>query len=99
MKDSSKIIGHITVYSGVLLLTDGVTAQQLPVPQEQRVIFDTEKENIKVPVIASQQGGRRFLIIPLDDVEDIAPAQGQVVEVQDPVTVPAEKKSDDKEDE
>ena len=89
VEDTHKLIGHVTIYSGRLLFTDGLAINQLPLGDDDHVILDIEQENVRLPIYATQQGGVRFLLIPLDDPEKLVPVPDEQVQVTDPVEVPS----------
>lgn len=62
-----KVIGYVDTDSGHLLICDGVWADSLPKTSSEKILMDMERdEPIRIPVLAFQKNGRRFLVIDLD---------------------------------
>jgi len=66
LEKKESIVGYITLNTGTLLLTDGVWVDNIKVSQEEKLAIDLGTDRIKIPVIATKQNNRRFLLIPLD---------------------------------
>lgn len=91
--DTHRLIGYVTIYSGSILFADGVVANNLPLGEDQRVVLDLENvtDNVRLPVIATQQSGSRFLVIPLDQAEPLPLPDQETVPITDPAnTLPVE---------
>ena len=87
-------VGLVATDSGSLLIADGIAEQDLKTSLNKRVVIDVQKDNTLLPVIATKQNGRRFLLIPLDAGEPI-PAPGGTVPVEDKLPDPEKEGSDD----
>ena len=92
-EQESTLVGHVTIFSGSMILADGIVADSLSLPEDQRVLLDLERPHgaVRYPIIATTQGSDRFLVIPLDRAEPILPAAGETVQVNDPVKVDPEE--------
>lgn len=88
-EDKTEHQGHIPIYSGRLLFVDEVIIQDLPIAADQYIIIDIEKENVQVPLVATNQGGQRFLIIPIDQATPLPMKVATTVEVTDQVEIPS----------
>lgn len=86
--EKEQTIGHFITLSGSIVIADGIHADSLPGRADQRVVLDLGKEKCKIPVIATQQHGHRFLLIPVDAAIALPERLTETVEIEDPVTVP-----------
>jgi hypothetical protein len=88
-KNNETLIGYIETDSGTLLLTDGTWEDNIPKNTQEKIKINLELESCKIPVIALQKSGKRFLILAIDSnitTEEIA----EVVQTFDPVKLPEE---------
>jgi hypothetical protein len=66
--ESQQIVGHITVASGSLLLTDGVwDSPEISEENKQLVDLGPEYESVKIPVSTVIQNNKRYIILSVDD--------------------------------
>jgi len=70
-----KVIGYVNTHSGSIALLDGIIESEIKFPPNSHVVVDVNLDKKRVPVIATIQGGRRYLLLPLDAAEAI-PAIG-----------------------
>lgn len=86
--EEKKLVGYLETDSGTLLLADGIWKDNLPVIDQQALVLDTEMERTKFPVFAVMQGGRRYLLIALDNETISTPMTNEEsrVEVVTPLT-------------
>lgn len=93
--EKENIIGYVETDSGTLLITDGIWDDRIKVSARNKVSVDLGMDRVRVPVIATKQNGRKFLLIPLDQAEGVVDTGGDVVGVEGKAEVPPEEKSDD----
>lgn len=93
--EKEKVIGVVDIGSGGIMITDAVWASAIPATTDSHVTLDLQLPTGKVPVISIMKGGKRFLIIDLDNMwrnTNIAEA----VTVENPVIeVPKEGESEE----
>ena len=92
-KQESTRLGYVTIYSGSLVLADGIIANNMAIPEDQRLLIDLERPAgaVRYPILATTQGSDRFLVIPLDRAEPIPDVSGDTVQVSDPVEMDPEE--------
>lgn len=86
--EKENIIGYVTTDSGTLLITDGIWEDRIKVNAMNKVSVDLGSDSIRVPVIATLQNGRKFLLIPIDQGEPIVSRAGDIVAVDAQAVVP-----------
>ncbi len=91
-KESETVIGYIETDSGSLLITDGIWDSIVNVNPRNRVHVDLGVDRIRLPVIATKQNDRRFLLIPIDQAEPLADSSTDKVNVEEPSATPEEEK-------
>ena len=69
--ETEKILGYVNIPSGSLLLVDGAFESDLPVNKQHCLTLDLNAEYVSLPIIAIQQHGKRFILIPLDAAKPI----------------------------
>ena len=89
-----KVVGHVNIPSGSLLLADGVFENDLPLNTNHSLTVDLKLDNVRVPVYATMQNGRRFLLIPIDAAQPIED-ENENVEVEDRVEMEKEESEED----
>jgi hypothetical protein len=83
--EEETIVGYVDTDSGSLLIADGVWETSLVgVSDRNRLVIDVERDNIRIPIIATKQNGRRFLLIPIDAANPIQSNDKDKVDVRDP---------------
>jgi len=87
-----KVIGHVNTHSGSVAILDGIIESEIKFAPDSYVAIDVNLDKKRIPVIATVQGGRRYLLLPLDAAEPIPPIGLETVETEDQITV----KKDDK---
>lgn len=70
-----KVIGYVSTHSGSIALLDGIIESEIKFAPGSYVAVDVNLDKKRIPVIATIQGGRRYLLLPLDAAEAI-PAMG-----------------------
>jgi len=85
------VIAQIAMYTGNLFLVDDAAVQW--VPEGTNFISLDVEDNIGaklVPVVATRQGGKRYILIPLDDAIDLPSELSErvVIEKDEPADVP-----------
>ena len=93
--EKENIIGYVETDSGTLLITDGIWDDRIKVSARNKVSVDLGMDRVRVPVIATKQNGRKFLLIPLDQAEVVVEDTGDVVGVEGKAEVPVMEKSDE----
>ena len=89
------IVGYVETDSGTLLITDGIWDDRIKVSARNKVYVDLGMDRVRIPVIATKQNGRKFLLIPLDQAEVVIEDAGDIVGVEGKADVPIMEKSDD----
>ena len=79
------LVGHIDTDSGGLLLTDSLWAEQLPNVAQRKFNRDMGIKSQRIPVYTTTQGGKRYLLIGLDEGESL-------IKNKETVTVEGDKK-------
>lgn len=74
-------IGYLETDSGTLLITDGIWETLINVNPRNKISVDLGVDRVRVPVIATRQNGRRFILIPVDLAEPITKETEEVVKV------------------
>ena len=92
--EEETIVGHIETDSGSLLITDGVWENIINVSPRNKVMVDLGVDRIRLPVIATKQNDRRFLLIPIDLAEPLGEHIDDTVPVEEPAATEAEKKNE-----
>jgi hypothetical protein len=86
-------LGNVETDSGGILLADGVWSSCLPTVTQERLHLDLGIEKCKIPVYGTTCGGKRYLVLSLDDLTGIPAIEG-LVEVTD---LPEQKEEEEKE--
>ena len=84
--EEQQVIGYINTHSGSVALLDGIVESELRFPPDSYVAIDVNLDKRRIPVIATIQGGRRYLLLPLDAAEPIPAIGLEKVEVEDTIT-------------
>ena len=92
--EKQEVIGYVETHSGSVALLDGVIESELKMSPGTFVAVDVNLDRKRIPVIATKQGGRRYLLLALDAAEDIPPVGSETVEIEGKVKM-TEEKSDD----
>jgi len=82
-----RVIGHVTLYSGSLLLADSIDPTGTSMDDSQRVKYDLGRDNVRVPVLLTNYDGQNFILIPLDSATPIIKDIPATVQVSDPVPI------------
>lgn len=77
------IIGHVATDSGSLMIADGIVAAEVTAALGKQFTVDLSCDNARLPIVATKQAGRRFLLIPIDAAEHIPPQGELTVEMED----------------
>lgn len=83
--EKEKVIGYIETDSGSLLITDGIWDNIINASPRNKVTVDLGVDRVRLPVIATKQNDRRFLLIPIDEGEIISEDDSDTVTVDEPV--------------
>jgi hypothetical protein len=93
--DKEKVIGVVDVGSGGIMITDAVWASAIPATTDSHMTLDLRLPVGKIPIISVMKGGKRFLIIDLDNMWRNT-NMSEAVTVENPVQeVPAEGESEE----
>lgn len=92
--EKQTIIGHVETHSGSVALLDGIIESELQLPSNAFVSVDVNLDKKRIPVIATRQGGRRYLLLDLDAAEDIQPLRIEKVDTEEPAET-SEKEDDE----
>jgi hypothetical protein len=90
--EKETIVGYVETDSGSLLITDGIWEDRINLNPRNKVAIDLGVDRVRVPVIATKQNDRRFLLIPLDQAEALRDNMDDKVEVEEPSKQPEKKK-------
>ena len=93
--EKERVIGHVELDSGSLMITDGIWETSLGIAEKNRVVVDLNMDKVRLPIIATRQGNQRFLLIPIDLAEPVSVSLDQTVSVEDPVTLPPKEEDDE----
>jgi len=93
--EKEKVIGYIETDSGSLLITDGIWDNIINASPRNKVTVDLGVDRVRLPVIATKQNDRRFLLIPIDEGEIISEDDSDTVTVDEPVDEPVETEKKD----
>ncbi len=93
--EAQNVVGYIETHSGSIVMADGIVESDIALSPKAIVSLDLKLDRKRIPVVATIQGGRRYLLIPLDLAEDIPNPSPDTVDTEDPVEVPKEKKEDE----
>ena len=83
--EEQQVIGHVNTHSGSVALIDGIVESELKFTPNSYVAIDVNLDKKRIPVIATIQGGRRYLLLPLDAAEPIPAIGLEKVDTEDPV--------------
>lgn len=86
--NTEKILGYVNVPSGSLLLVDGAFENDLPMNHKHCLVLDLHLDNSRIPIVATRQGGRRFLLIPVDSAQLIINNPEEYIDTEDPLDLP-----------
>ncbi len=86
-----KVIGYVETHSGSIALLDGIVEAEIKFAPNTYVAVDVDLEKKRIPVIATIQSGRRYLLLPLDAAESIPTIGMEKVDTEDPVVVGSKK--------
>ena len=90
-----KVIGYVSTHSGSVAILDGIVEAEIKFAPNTYVAVDVALEKKRIPVIATIQSGRRYLLLPLDAAESIPGAGIEKVMTEDPVIPAGEKDGGD----
>lgn len=76
--EEEKIVGYINIPSGSLLLVDGAFEVDLKLNSKHSLALDLQMEGVRIPVMSTQQNGKRYLLIPLDSAQAIDDSNGTI---------------------
>lgn len=77
------VIAQIAMHTGNLFLVDDVAIQWLPEGTNAMSLNVEGEGSAKlVPIVATRQGGKRYILIPLDDAIDIPTELTETVEIE-----------------
>ncbi len=82
-----KVIGYVNTHSGSVVVIDGVIESEIRFAPNSYVAVDVNLDKKRIPVIATVQGGRRYLLLPLDAAEAIPGIGMERVETEGQVDV------------
>jgi hypothetical protein len=91
--EKEQIVGYVELHSGSIILVDGIVEPDINLSQRSYVSLDLGLDRKRVPIVATQQGGRRYLLIPLEAATPIENPAGETVQTEDQVEMP--KKEDE----
>jgi len=95
--EEGKLIGYVDTQTGGLLIADGIWEDQLPRVDEKRISLDFAlPESGSIPVYGALVGGKRVLLINIDDIEPFA--HTDEVETEDEVDLPEPEKEEGEEE-
>lgn len=85
------VIAQIAMYTGNLFLVDDVAVRWIP--EGTNFVSLNVEEDIGaklVPIVATRQNGKRYILIPLDDAVDLPSELAERVEIEkeEPENVP-----------
>lgn len=87
--EKETIVGYVESDSGSLLIADGIWEINLrEISRRNKIVIDIERDKVRIPIIATRQNNRRFLLIPIDSAELINHAVTDKVDVDDQVILP-----------
>ncbi len=86
-----KIIGYVNTHSGSVAIIDGVIESEIKFAPNSYVAVDVNLDKKRIPVIATIQGGRRYLLLPLDAAESIPAIGMEKVDTEDPAIFETKK--------
>lgn len=92
--EKQQVIGYVETHSGSIALLDGIIESELKMSPDTFVAVDVNLDRKRIPVIATRQGGRRYLLLALDAAEDIPPVGDETVETEGKVKMDKEKDND-----
>ena len=93
--DQEQTIGHIETHTGSIIIAEGLLESELNLRSQDFVNLDLKLDHKRVPIIATKQGGRRYLLIPLDAATPIANNSKEIVTVEGQVEMEKKKEADD----
>jgi hypothetical protein len=77
------VIGQIAMYTGNLFIVDDVAASYVPVGTNCiNLRIDNDEGARLLPIIATRQNGKRYVLIPLDDAVDIPTELTETVQME-----------------
>jgi len=82
------LVGYVETDSGGIVIADGVWGDEFPTVSQDRVHLNLNLEKGRIPVFGFSKGGKRYLLLSLDDTEAIPAIEG-IVDVTD---LPKEEK-------
>ena len=100
MKEKTdSLVGYVETDSGSILITDGVWDKTvIPLNTQQRVSLDLGLDRCRIPVHRVTLGGKKFLMIALDDAAPLTEGEDKI-ETEDPVKLPEGEKEEEEETE
>lgn len=85
-----ELIGYVETDSGGIIITDGVWGDAFPSVSQDRINVNLDLGKCRIPVFGFSKNGKRYLLLALDEAEDLPPIEGVV-----PVTDLPEKEEPD----
>jgi len=93
--DGQAVIGYVTTHSGSIAILDGIIESELKQPPDNFVAVDVNLDKKRIPVIATKQGGRRYLLLALDAAEEIPSMRINTVDTEERVEMETPEKTND----
>jgi hypothetical protein len=89
--EEEQIVGYVETHSGSLLIADGIVESEIRISSKSIVSLDLGMDKKRLPIVATRQGGRRYLLIPLEAAEPLENASGDTVTTENPAEIPKKK--------
>jgi len=72
------LVGYVETDSGGIVIADGIWGDEFPTVSQDRVHLNLNLEKGRIPVYGFSKGGKRYLLLALDDAESIPAIEGLV---------------------
>ena len=95
--EQEEVVGYVETHSGSLILADGIVESEIRLSHKSMVSLDLGMDKKRLPVIATRQGGRRFLLIPLEAATPIEEIADDKVDTENQIEIPEKKEEADAE--
>ena len=90
-------LGYVQTHSGSLIIADGIIESEINLNPLSYISVDLNMDNKAIPIVATRQGGRRYLLIPLENAITMEKESGETVTTEDPAMIPETKEEDNAE--
>ena len=89
--EKEEIVGYIETHSGSILIVDAIVEPDIHLSSRKYVSLDLKLDQTRIPILATKQEGRRYILLPLEAATPLQKHMSERVETVNPVDMPEEK--------